>query len=31
MRLKSKAIDGVPDEVVEMIAGEFAEFVANLK
>lgn len=31
MRLKSKAMDGVPDEVVEMIAGEFAEFVANLK
>jgi len=31
MRLKSKAIDGVPDEVVEMIAGEFAEFVTNLK
>ncbi len=31
MRLKSKAIDGVPDEVVEMIAEGFANFVLNLK
>lgn len=31
MRLKSKAIDGVPDEIVERIAMRIAEFVANLK
>ncbi len=31
MRLKSKAVDGVPDEIVERIAEEIAEFVANLK
>ncbi len=31
MRLKSKAVDGVPDEVVEKIAEKIVEFVANLK
>jgi hypothetical protein len=31
MRLKSKAVDGVPDEVVEKIADRMAKFVANLK
>lgn len=31
MRLKSKAIDGVPDEIVGEIAMKIAEFVANLK
>ncbi|MEN3038040.1 MAG: hypothetical protein ABDI07_02625 [Candidatus Kryptonium sp.] len=31
MRLKSKAIDGVPDEIVERISDKIAEFAANLK
>ncbi len=31
MRLKSKAVDGVPDEIVEAIGERFAEFIANLK
>ncbi|MCS7229616.1 MAG: hypothetical protein RMJ81_05450 [Candidatus Kryptonium sp.] len=31
MRLKSKAIDGVPDEIVERISDRIAKFVANLK
>ena len=31
MRLKSKAFDGVPDEVVQKIAQRIADFVASLK
>ncbi len=31
MRLKSKAFDGVPDEVVHKIAQRIADFVASLK
>ncbi len=31
MRLKSKAFDGVPDEIVLKIADRIAEFVASLK
>jgi hypothetical protein len=31
MRLKSKAFDGVPDEVVFKVADRIAEFVASLK
>jgi len=31
MRLKSKAFDGVPDEIVQKIAQRIADFVASLK
>lgn len=31
MRLKSKAVDGVPDEVVDKIATKICQFVADLK